>query len=124
LAHTVLVVEDEAVIREDISSHLEDLGLTVFQAESASGAISKIMRHPEIALVFTNIRMPGPMDGRDLVLWLQLNHPRVVVMVATGGFGRINAMKDMRVACAFLKPYKPEMVSASIFKVLEHRTAQ
>jgi hypothetical protein len=30
----------------------------------------------------------------------------------------------MRVACAFLKPYKPEMVSASIFKVLEHRTAQ
>lgn len=121
MAQAVLVVEDEAIIREDISSHLEECGLTVFQAESASGAISKIMRHREIALVFTDLRMPGPMDGRDLVLWLKLNHPRITVMVATGGFGRTDTMQDLRVACAFLKPYKPQMVSASILKVLENR---
>jgi DNA-binding NtrC family response regulator len=120
LAPAVLVVEDEAVIREDLASHLEDLGLTVFQAGSASGAISKILRHPEIALVFTNIRMPGPMDGRDLALWLTLNHRNIVVMVATGGHGRIDTMKHLCVACTFLKPYKPEAVGATILKALEH----
>ena len=100
MANAVLVVEDEAAIREDISRHLEDFGVNVFQAESASGAISKIMRHPEIVLVFTDIRMPGPMDGRDLVLWLQLNHPSIIVMITSGGLGRINAIKDSRVVCA------------------------
>lgn len=95
--------------------------MTVFPVEGASGAISKIMRHPEIALVFTSISLPGRMDGRDLVLWLKLNHPHVAVMIATHGLARMERMKGLQVACAFLKPYKPEMVSDSILRVLEQR---
>jgi DNA-binding NtrC family response regulator len=103
-----------------LTSHLEDLGLIVFQAQGASGAIRKMMRHPEIALVFTDVRMPGPMDGRDLALWLRLNHPGIIVMVAMGGLGRIDAMSDLRVACTFLKPYKPDEVGVTILKALKH----
>jgi CheY-like chemotaxis protein len=100
LGPAVLIVENEEVVRDDVAGYLEDLGLIVFQAESTSAAVTSIMRHPEIALVFLNIRMPGPMDGHDLAQWLALNHPRIIVMVA--------------------KPYKPTEVSATILKVLEH----
>lgn len=123
MARGVLVVEDEEVIREDISSHLEDCGLTVFRAGDAPEAIGKIMDHPQIALVFTNLRMPGPLDGRDLVLWLRLNRPGIIVMIATGGLARIETMKNLPVACAFLKPYKPQAVSDTILKALEKRAA-
>lgn len=121
MARGVLVVEDEEVIREDISSHLEDCGLTVFRAADAPQAIGKIMDHPQIALVFTNLRMPGQLDGRDLVLWLKLNRPGIVVMIATGGLARVETMKGLPVACAFLKPYKPQAVSDTILKALERR---
>ena len=74
MTHAILVVEDEAVIREDTCGHLEGYGFTVLQAESAWGAICKIMRHPAFALVFTDICMPGPMDGCDLALWIGWCH--------------------------------------------------
>ena len=121
MTRAVLVVEDEAVIREDISSHLEDCGLIVFRAADASEAIGKIIDHPQIALVFTNIRMPGPLDGRDLVLWLRLNRPHIIVMIATGGLVRMESMRELPVACAFLKPYKPQAVSDAILMALEKR---
>ena len=70
MTHAVLIIEDEAVIRQGIFGHLVGCGFTVRQAESASGAIRKVMRHPEVALVFTDIPTPSPMDGCDLKLWV------------------------------------------------------
>lgn len=123
MARTILVVEDETVIRQDICEHLERCGFTVLQAESASGAVSKIMSHPEIALVFTDIRMPGPMDGHDLALWIRLNHPKIIVMITTGGFRGKHSISELRIEATFLKPYLPQKVSDRIRQALEAPTS-
>jgi two-component system, response regulator PdtaR len=120
---TILIVEDEIAIRQEICEHLEGCGFAVLQAESASGAISKIMRHPEIALVFTDIRMPGAIDGYDLAMWIRLNHSNIIVMITTGGFGRKHAKRDLFGAEIFPKPYLPQKVSDRIRQVLEASTA-
>jgi CheY-like chemotaxis protein len=123
MRRTVLVVEDETVIRQAICRHLERCGLTVLEAENAIGAIDEIIGHPEIALVFTDIRMPGPMDGYDLVLWIRLNQPKIIVMVTAGGLGHKHLISDLPVAETFLKPYLPQKVSDRIRQVLEAPSA-
>ena len=117
-------MDDEAAARQNISRHLEECGLAVIQAENGSGAIIKIMRHSEIALIFINSRLTGPMDGSDLEPWPRLNHPRIVVMIATGGLARMERLKGKLVAGAFLKLQKEDVISDSIWKALNKRATQ
>jgi Response regulator receiver domain len=59
----VLIVEDEHLIRMGAVSIFEDAGFEVHEAGSADAAISILELHQEIRLVFTDINMPGTMDG-------------------------------------------------------------
>ena len=59
----VLVVEDEYLIRMDTTSSLEAAGFIVYEAENAAEAIRCLELHSEIRLVFTDVNMPGTMDG-------------------------------------------------------------
>jgi CheY-like chemotaxis protein len=63
---TVLVVEDEALLRLGIVDGLEDAGFTVLEAATADAAILLLEAHPSIDLLFTDIDMPGSMDGMRL----------------------------------------------------------
>src|ERR1700749_4355116 len=85
LARTVLLVEDEALIRAVISDMLQDKGFKVLEAANANEAIEIIEKTQiEIDLVFTDVRMPGAMDGFGLVKWIQSVRPTVPVIVASG----------------------------------------
>jgi CheY-like chemotaxis protein len=59
----VLVVEDEALIRMAAVDALADSGLPSFEAGDAEEALRLLDGHSEISLVFTDINMPGEMDG-------------------------------------------------------------
>ncbi|RYE54280.1 MAG: response regulator, partial [Hyphomicrobiales bacterium] len=59
----VLVVEDEALVRIDIADQLSDAGFDVLEAANAAEAIDLLEKNPSIRLVFTDIDMPGSMDG-------------------------------------------------------------
>ena len=63
---TVIVVEDETIVRMDIVMSLEDEGFLVLEASNADEAIGLLDTHPEIRLMFTDIDMPGSMDGLKL----------------------------------------------------------
>lgn len=63
---TVLVVEDEVIIRMDISSALEAAGFRVLEAGNADEAITILHQSPDIQVLFTDIDMPGSMDGLKL----------------------------------------------------------
>jgi CheY-like chemotaxis protein len=65
---TVLVVEDEQLIRMDVASFLESVG---YEAENAAEAISCLELHDEIRLVFTDLNMPGRMDGLALARYIR-----------------------------------------------------
>ena len=118
----ILVVEDEASIRLAISEYLSQQDFTVFQAANAVGAIDLLSLHPEIELVFTDLAMPGNIDGLDLVNWLLKHHPGLPVIVASAWAGRISTMAEFsqnQALSYFVKPYHYEAVAQKIRQVIK-----
>ena len=64
---TVLVVEDDTLVRRYVMTQIESLGYTTLEAANASDALRFIDEAPAIDLLFTDVIMPGPMNGRQLV---------------------------------------------------------
>jgi CheY-like chemotaxis protein len=64
---TVLVVEDDALVRRYVMTQIESLGYTTLEAANASDALRFIDEVPTIDLLFTDVIMPGIMNGRQLV---------------------------------------------------------
>ena len=62
----VLIVEDEPLIRTGAVYLIEDAGFKVYEAGSADAAIALLELHKEICLIFTDVDMPGSMDGLKL----------------------------------------------------------
>jgi CheY-like chemotaxis protein len=81
---TILVVEDEILVRMDIALSLEDHGFIVFEASNADEAIDFLDTHPEIKLMFTDIDMPGSMDGLKLAAAVRDRWPPVKIIVTSG----------------------------------------
>jgi two-component system, response regulator PdtaR len=81
---TVLVVEDEVMIREVVKDELEDAGYTVIIAEHADAAIAILEARQDIHLVFTDIDMPGSMNGLKLAAFVRDRWPPVHIIITTG----------------------------------------
>ena len=81
---TVIVVEDETLVRLDIVMSLENEGFVVLEASNADDAIDILNAHPEIQLMFTDIDMPGSMDGLKLAAAVRDRWPPVKIIVASG----------------------------------------
>jgi CheY-like chemotaxis protein len=81
---TVLVVEDEILIRDVIADDLEQAGFTVAVAAHADEAIAILEARQDIHLVFTDIDMPGSMDGLKLAAAVRDRWPPVHIIITTG----------------------------------------
>lgn len=81
---TVLVVEDEMLIREFVKDELELAGYVVLTAADADAAIETLEARPDIHLVFTDIDMPGSMDGLKLAAFVRDRWPPIHIIVTTG----------------------------------------
>lgn len=81
---TILVVEDEVLLRSMISEELRDHDYTVIEAVNADEAVSVLRSHLSVDVVFTDLRMPGALDGAALVRLIRAEFPFVkVVMVSS-----------------------------------------
>lgn len=81
---TVLVVEDELLIRMDITTTLEEEGFVVLEAADADEAILVLHANPDIRVMFTDIDMPGSMDGLKLAAAVRDRWPPVQIIVTSG----------------------------------------
>jgi CheY-like chemotaxis protein len=83
--HTVLVVEDEVLIRLVIADYLRDCGYKVHEAANADEALA-ILQAPEVSIdvVFSDVEMPGSMDGFGLARWVRSNKPDIQVILTSG----------------------------------------
>ena len=79
----VLVVDDEPTVREFSAQLLADLGYRVLQADGAGAALRLLDTHPDIALLFTDVVMPG-LDGRQLADRARVARPALKVLFASG----------------------------------------
>ena len=122
----ILVVEDDHLVREATLQRLEALGYAVIEARTGPEAIERLKSDEPIALVFSDIAMPGGMTGYDLARWVLAAKPRVKVMLTSG----YNAARerDGRDAIAHIKvlakPYTLAELARSIRETLDTGPAQ
>jgi signal transduction histidine kinase len=81
---TILVVEDEAAVRDHAVTSLKELGYKVLAAGDGAGALRILARNPVIDLLFTDIGLPGGMTGRQLAEAARAQRPELKVVYTTG----------------------------------------
>jgi len=114
---TVLVVEDEALIRTNLVFHLEDEGFEVFEAADARQAIALMEQHASIQLLFTDLNMPGSMDGLKLTAYVRDRWPPVKIMMTSGK--RLLEVTDLPDGSLFFaKPYQLASVTHAMRELL------
>lgn len=114
---TVLVVEDEALIRLDIAWALEEAGFEVLEAANVAKAVAVLTDHPEIRAVFTDVDMPGSMDGLKLAAVISECWPHTKIIVTSG---RCNVLPcDLPAMSRFVgKPYAPATIISNLSQML------
>ena len=81
---TILIVEDEAMTRMSSAATLEDAGFCVLEAGASAEALQLLLKHQEIGVLMTDVRLPGEMDGLDLVACVRRCHPAIRSIVVSG----------------------------------------
>lgn len=118
---TILIVEDEQVLRESLAELLADEGYRVVQAPDGKAAYELVLREP-VDLVLSDVRMPQ-MDGITLLGHLQKAQPETPVIMLTA-FGTVeSAVAAMRAGAVdyLLKPVRFDDVLVKIRRALEYR---
>jgi len=110
---TVLIVEDEAILRLELESRLTEMGLIVLLADGADHAIELLETHPEIRVLFTDIMMAGSMDGVRLAHQACRRWPPIKVIV-TSGLAAIDLASLPDDSIFLLKPYDPEDLAGAL----------
>src|SRR6476660_4247120 len=80
----VLVVEDEVILRMAVSAHLREAGFIVIEAVDAEEAVELLRANHKIGLVFSDITMPGTMDGDQLAEWISERYPEILILLTSG----------------------------------------
>lgn len=109
----VLVVEDEALIRMNVVEILSEAGFDVVEATNADDAIRLLEQDSNIRLIFTDIDMPGEMNGLKLAAAVRDRWPPVRI-IATSGHFKVQAGDLPEDARFFLKPYQSDQVIKAI----------
>lgn len=117
----ILVVEDEVLIRFVISDYLRECGFKVYEAATAAEAIEILESNKaSVDLIFTDIRLPGEMNGFALAQWARKNRPGVPVLLTSGDPKKSEAAKEL---CEnepfFAKPYDIQLVVAQIRAMID-----
>jgi CheY-like chemotaxis protein len=103
---TVLIVEDEPFLRMDAAEAISAAGYMVVEAGNADEAIAILERRADISIVFTDIDMPGSMDGLKLAHVVRGRWPPIRI-IATSGHARVSE-RDLPGSSRFIpKPYTP-----------------
>ena len=83
-SEVVLVVEDEDSVRAHSVDMLGELGYRVYEASTGAAALQVLAQHPEISLLFTDVGLPGGMNGRQLADAACAGRPDLAVLFTTG----------------------------------------
>jgi CheY-like chemotaxis protein len=113
----ILVVEDEALVRASAVAWAEDAGFEVVEAADADAAIRMLESRTDIRVVFTDIDMPGSMDGLRLAHAVRNRWPPIKLVVTSGHV--LPAAGDLPEGGHFFpKPYDPSKVADALWKLV------
>lgn len=107
-APTILIVEDQALLREVMALELGDAGYGVLEAETGTEALALLGSGARVDLLFTDIRLPGEIDGFSVAEEARRLRPHLPVVYATGYTG--DTLRLVPGGRFFRKPYQPEAI--------------
>lgn len=113
MGKAVLAVDDEADVLDTVAAALEEAGFDVLCARSAEEAMVILEQHPEIEIVFTDVRMPG-IDGFVLADMIKVRRPDMKIIYATGYIDFARAHPGTLHGAILPKPYLPSQLIAEI----------
>ena|SRR5947209_6986992 len=109
----VLVVEDEMLLRMSAVDMVEDAGFTSLEAVDADEAVAILESRSDIALLFTDIQMPGSMDGLKLAHAVHNRWPPIKIIIVSGQL-KLADLDIPENSCSFDKPLKAELMIAQM----------
>jgi CheY-like chemotaxis protein len=119
---TVLVVEDDRDVREIAVAVLEAEGYRVIEAANGDDALRLLIAEPErhIDVLFTDVVMPGRLDGIDLGNAVGQLRPGMMVLYATGFANLVREHRDSELRGPVLrKPYRPGELRSAILGLID-----
>ncbi len=119
----VLVVDDDAEVREAMVAMLDELGYQVDEAPSADEALARLAdrRQPTIDILLSDVVMPGRLDGVGLAEEVQRLYPSIPVVLATGYTTRLAAASAFRVLA---KPFSHQALAEALSEILDSNTPE
>ena len=113
----VLIVEDEFLLRLDATEMVRPAGFEVVEAANADQAIEILEARPDITVVFTDIQMPGSMDGLRLARAVRGRWPPIKI-VATSGHHHVGDSDPPEGGRFLPKPYSPTQVTGVLGELM------
>ena len=122
-AVTVLLVEDEPRTRRSARRLLAELGYRVLEAANANEAIHILEHDKDIDLLFTDLFMPGELDGRELGYWARRHRPELKVLLTSGQLPNPagTSIPDAGMLPFIGKPYAQDQLQRTIQDLLSAR---
>jgi DNA-binding NtrC family response regulator len=120
---TILVVENEVLIRLVIAEYLRKCGFRVVEAVNSAEAIRVLqMQQTTIDLVFSDLTMPGKLDGFGLAKWVRKHRPELQVLLVSSDKKRSEAAKNLcQSEPFFANPYRIDTVVAEMRRLIKSR---
>lgn len=110
-SETVLVVDDDVLLRLVLAEYLRDCGYTVVEAADAADALTVLRdASARIDTVFSSVVLPGDMDGFALATWIRRNRPGVEVILAGSVPRAANEAAELCSNGPMPRPYDPKDV--------------
>ncbi len=121
-SETILLVEDDPRLRRVLSRRLTSLGYDVIEADNGVAAKAEIAARPEIALVFTDMVMPGGMTGLELAQAALAMRPGVKILFTSGYAEPAIAQFGLSAGAWLKKPYTADELAAKIREIFNKET--
>lgn len=115
----ILVVEDEMLLRMRAVDMVEDAGYTSVEAVDADEAVAILKSRSDIALVLTDIQMPGSMDGLELAHWVHERWPPIRIILVSGQL-KLSSNEIPADSRFFGKPLEAGEMIAQMQKMIGH----
>ena len=112
---TILLVEDEALIRLAVAEDLRGQGFQVIEAKDAADAITVLNATP-ISLLFTDVQMTGPTDGLALAAWAKDKRPEVLLAITSGDPMSLSRAREQFPTALILPKPVDGAVAAALFR--------
>lgn len=116
---SVLLVEDEVLISALVAETLSDYGFAVHEVTTADEALRYIEAGGQVDVLFTDVNLPGKIDGRELAMQVRERRPELPIVYASGRYEACDMGRLVSRSVFMPKPYNPADVCTLLMRLTD-----